>query len=223
MEMIVWVAPLVAVLLVACGCSATQTQNLQVLQDPHTRNMKQAAFGPAVDMINDAAYDASGMIRDASGGVVNPGYYVNASDGTLTGNGNVDLKTPLSRTCCNFTAAFSDGIINGTAYAYEQSGQIFPVPLPNLPGDVVRIGNASAGVAVGQAVNGAQATTFAGDHMDNETSTLETDRFAFSGQLKPNTPVTGYDMGSSEFGFAYSGGNVSDLYTGTGTPVNNGA
>eukprot|EP00884_Botryococcus_braunii_P019023 jgi/Botrbrau1/5804/Bobra.0155s0026.2 len=140
--------PLVFVFLVAArGCLARQPIVLQGEQEGHARGLKQAILSPVANVINGAAQGVGSVVSGVTLGTVKPGFFVNASDGTLTGNAFVDLNAPLSSTCCNASISTSGGFTNGTVYASALSGQIFPVAWPGWTGDIARIGNISAGVA----------------------------------------------------------------------------
>eukprot|EP00884_Botryococcus_braunii_P019019 jgi/Botrbrau1/5800/Bobra.0155s0023.1 len=220
MEGISRIRPLVISLLATSAWSARHPSG--VFQDSHTRGMKQAALSPFVDVLNGASQAISGVISGVTFGTVKPGYYVNASDGTLTANANLNLNAPLSTTCCNVSFSESGGLTNRTLYASSQTGSIFPVAWPGWTGDIARVGNATAGAALGREVNGAQGTFFFGDHINNQTGQIQTDWYTISAQYRPNSPFYGYQFGNEYFNFLFGGGNVSTPYTGTATPVPNG-
>lgn len=77
-----------------------------------------------------------------------------------------------------------------------------PAPQPLNKGCGAHLG------AVGRAVDGAQGTFFFGDHIDNQTGLVQTDWYTFSGQLKPNNTLFGYDIGNKEFNFFLCGPNA---------------
>eukprot|EP00884_Botryococcus_braunii_P009943 jgi/Botrbrau1/18950/Bobra.0522s0002.1 len=177
----------------------------------HTRGVKQNG-----KVLNNIASSVNNGIKTVTFGKVDPVSNVILGNGTATANLNV-ITTGIINPNNTKSTTVSAGFTNNTAYTYGSQLGVQQNPFNSN----TKLTASQGGIAVGNAVGGAQAGFQKLEVVANSTALKNIETFQISSQIKPgtNSSLFGFSSSNLNRNTSNSFGTISQPYPGTASQV----